>query len=90
MSDYWFRPKTYGYGATPTNWKGWMTVFVFVALVAAITYAKIILPLAYGIQPSLLDVLFWAVVVFGLIVGVVQISKTKTDGEWKWRWGDKE
>jgi hypothetical protein len=23
MSDYWFKPKTRGYGATPANWKGW-------------------------------------------------------------------
>ncbi|HEU4381635.1 MAG TPA: hypothetical protein VFR73_23945, partial [Hyphomicrobiaceae bacterium] len=23
MSDYWFKPKSHGYGATPANWKGW-------------------------------------------------------------------
>jgi len=23
MSEYWFKPKSHGYGASPANWKGW-------------------------------------------------------------------
>ena len=22
--SYWFRPKRYGYGATPITWQGWL------------------------------------------------------------------
>ena len=37
MSQYWFKPKTYGYGATPANWKGWAAVAGYVAVVTALT-----------------------------------------------------
>ena len=33
MAKYWFKPKRYGYGATPVTWQGWMvseTVLVVV------------------------------------------------------------
>jgi uncharacterized membrane protein len=90
MSDYWFKPKRYGYGATPINWKGWVAVIVFVLLVVCITLAEIILPPMYGQQPSLMQVAQWAFVVVGLIIGIVNIGRAKTDGEWKWRWGDKD
>jgi len=23
MAEYWFKPKRYGYGATPATWQGW-------------------------------------------------------------------
>ena len=26
MTTYWFRPKRYGYGATPVTWQGWVLV----------------------------------------------------------------
>jgi len=29
MSQYWFKPKTYGYGATPSGWKGWAAVAIY-------------------------------------------------------------
>jgi len=34
MSRYWFRPKRYGYGATPVTWEGWALVAGFVVIVA--------------------------------------------------------
>ena len=33
MTDYWFTPKRYGYGATPANWKGWVATLAFIGLV---------------------------------------------------------
>ncbi len=27
MTRYWFRPKRYGYGATPVAWEGWALIF---------------------------------------------------------------
>ena len=35
---YWFRPKRYGYGATPVTWEGWLVVAVSVALIMAAGY----------------------------------------------------
>lgn len=36
MSDYWFGPKRVGVGLRPANWKGWLTVLVFLAVVVAV------------------------------------------------------
>jgi len=30
MKSGWFGPKTYGIGAQPTGWQGWLTILVFV------------------------------------------------------------
>ena len=34
MTRYWFRPKRYGYGATPSTWEGWAFTGLVVAIVA--------------------------------------------------------
>jgi hypothetical protein len=31
----WFRPKTFGYGATPNTWEGWLATILFVFLILA-------------------------------------------------------
>jgi hypothetical protein len=36
MRTYWFKPKRYGLGAVPANWKGWVCSFVPVVLVLAL------------------------------------------------------
>lgn len=36
MSDYWFGPKRIGIGIRPTNWKGWVSVLIFAAVVTAV------------------------------------------------------
>lgn len=35
--DPWFRPKTYGYGLTPANWKGLVATLMFVVLLVLTT-----------------------------------------------------
>jgi hypothetical protein len=74
--SYWFRPKYYGYGATPANWKGWLATAVFIALVAAI---------ASGPVDALRIEAFAA-----LIAVFVWIAWKKTDRAWRWRWGPDE
>ena len=32
MSRYWFKPKRYGYGATPITWEGWVFTLLIVAV----------------------------------------------------------
>jgi hypothetical protein len=83
-TDYWFRPKRYGYGATPLNWKGWAAVAVFVVLIVAITL--LLVPKWNG-APSVLQFAAWAAVVAVLTAGFVAFCRTKTDGQWSWRWG---
>ena len=83
----WFRPKMYGYGAAPANWKGWAATFAFIAVVAIVTVALL------ASQPNTLTdftswrFAAWAVIIAILTVGFVWLARAKTDGQWAWRWG---
>ena len=90
MPDYWFKPKTYGYGATPVTWQGWVVTLAAVAYIIGLTQVLIIGPLSAGHPPGLLTVLVWAACTVTAVSALVAISRAKTDGEWKWRWGEKE
>jgi len=81
MNEYWFRPKTYGYGATPTTWQGWAVTAAAVIVIAA---AALLIPNYGGRSPSAWIGFFAveAVVIAALWI----ISRRKTDGEWRWRW----
>jgi hypothetical protein len=81
--SYWFRPKRYGYGATPANWKGWLAVFAFVAVIAAIASLNETL---YG--PGVRSFVLAATVVATLLF--LWVTWKKTDGAWRWRWGPDE
>jgi hypothetical protein len=85
MIEYWFKPKTYGYGATPTNWKGWAFSFVY-AVLLAIVLMTMVLPVAGG-RPEW-SVFVGLALVAGLSASFWQFAKARTDGEWRWRWGD--
>ncbi|TPK90841.1 hypothetical protein [Mesorhizobium sp. B2-4-17] len=73
----WFRPKRFGYGATPSNWKGWAFAVVFVLVVVALVLAQIAAAL-----PAWLFVL----IILALTGAIIPFIKAKTDGEWRWRW----
>jgi hypothetical protein len=87
MSQYWFRPKTYGYGATPSNWRGWAATATFVGMVVALTTSLLALPADMPAGPAAWQVGTWAVLVALLTLGFVRICRAKTDGQWSWRWG---
>lgn len=72
----WFRPKRFGYGATPTNWKGWAFIAGTVALAAA---------LAVLLLPNERVAFVLAVLVLVAIVTVV--SRAKSSDPWRWQWG---
>jgi len=80
MTTYWFRPKRYGYGATPTTWQGWT---VTIAIVLAIVAVSLVLQLTENLW-AVAAVLAFDVVALGALA---IISRRKTDGEWRWRWG---
>lgn len=74
-NKYWFRPKTYGYGATPSSWEGWLITLFFILF---------ILSGAFQIQSNALQF----VVEFFLMVAILMIIiKYKTEGKMRWRWG---
>ena len=83
MAEYWFKPKRYGYGATPVTWQGWA---VTVATVLAMVSASVCLRLtARSLWTLAALLIFDAVAIFVLVI----VSRRKTDGEWRWRWGDR-
>lgn len=71
MKDYWFKPKKYGYGAAPANWKGWAFVLIFILVVVL---------LVYRFPQNYIGFIL-------LVILAILISKQKTKGNWKWRWG---
>lgn len=87
QGEFWFRPKRYGYGAGPANWKGWAAAGLFMALATGITWFGIVEPSqsAHGALSSKSALSFGALIV--MTVAFVWLSWRKTDGPWRWRWG---
>lgn len=82
MHRYWFRPKRYGYGATPVTWEGWaVTLGTVLAMLVVSHYLRLASQSAW---PLVATIAFDAAVLAVLVV----VSRRKTAGEWRWRWGD--
>lgn len=81
----WFKPRRYGYGATPVAWQGWALIAVTVVLVWFVGW------LFLGHTDAELSI--WNFVGFfvaeAIVVAVLWIISVRTtDGEWRWRWGE--
>jgi multisubunit Na+/H+ antiporter MnhB subunit len=79
MNKYWFKPREFGYGITPTTWEGWaVTVITMFIVVMTSMLAPV---LSRGPAGG-----FTAIVIVALaITAFILISRMKTDGEWRWR-----
>lgn len=84
--DHWFKPKTYGYGATPSNWKGWAATLTYAAVIVGLGLTLVGRPLG-GNGPDAARIVTWLVMVAAITSAFLLFTKSKTDGEWKWRWG---
>jgi Na+/H+ antiporter NhaA len=82
MPQYWFRQKTFGYGATPNTWQGWaLTVASCAALFGVVL-------LGPAIRDNALRVV-WMVLGIAINLGAfILIAYRKTEGGWRWRSGD--
>jgi hypothetical protein len=83
MTRYWFKPKRYGYGATPVTWEGW----AFTGLVVALIVGSGWLLLGTGRTPDWTMLLVWWAVVAVVLATSLVVSKSRTEGSWRWRWG---
>jgi hypothetical protein len=83
MNSYWFRQRRYGLGAVPANWKGWAFVAAYILL---LVWAMTSLTAgAHASQPrplAALGVSIAATLIF------VYVCWRKTEGGWRWRWGE--
>ena len=86
MTRYWFRPKRYGYGATPTTWEGWALVLVFAVFMGG----SIVVLERFAGSSNPVGLFVWAAVVGTGIWWLVHVSRDRTDGEWRWRWGSRD
>jgi hypothetical protein len=81
---YWFRPKRFGYGATPSTWEGWAVVAVYVVVLVGCV-------LAINSHKESLTSFVTAIatmVVATVVLFVVGVQKT--DGAWGWNAGAKQ
>jgi hypothetical protein len=85
MTGHWFRPKRYGYGATPVTWQGWALTLATPGLIAAAVLGMAI----RGVTDNAVDWIVLAAVAIALTVITVVIIYRKTDGEWRWRNGNR-
>jgi hypothetical protein len=83
MTRFWFKPKRYGYGATPVTWEGW----VFTGLVVAIIAGSGWLLLGTGRTRDTTMLLVWCALVALVLAVSIALSKSRTEGTWGWRWG---
>ena len=82
MTRYWFKPKRFGYGATPSTWEGWALTVLALVLAAGVVLV------GPGIRDNLQRSLF---VVLGLVLVLapyVYVAWRKTEGGWRWRSGE--
>jgi hypothetical protein len=87
MTDAWFKPKRYGYGASPANWKGWAATAGFALVVVATALVTFGWQPDRGTPPSVSQIAVWLLTVAVLAGGFVSLARAKTDGQWGWRWG---
>ena len=74
----WFRAKRYGYGAGfPMAWQGWFLLAIHIALVMGLAAALEDRPLAMAIS------------IVPAAVLPLPIYAARTEGGWRWRWGNK-
>ncbi len=83
MTRFWFKPKRYGYGGRPVTWEGWLLALSPAAVAVLGTWWLAAHRLAHSV-PALTAMLL---MVLAVTIVVLLISRQKTDGPWRWRWG---
>ena len=87
MSDYWFKPHAYGYGASPSNWKGWAAALGYVAVILALALSLAALPADLPEGPGVWQAATSAILIAASTFGFIRLCRAKSDGRWAWRWG---
>jgi len=76
MARFWFRPRRYGYGATPVTWEGWALTVGIAAVVALSVVAMNLLADRSNVGAWLV----WAAFIVIAVFWMVRISRQRTDG----------
>ena len=81
MTRYWFKPKRYGYGATPVTWQGWTLTLTHVVAMVTVSLVLRMTERSYWALAALIA--FDVVALAALAI----VSYRKTEGGLHWRWG---
>ncbi len=82
MTKYWFRQKSFGYGATPNTWQGWTVTLISLGLILAIIFG------APHIADPWLRLWVKRLGIAAVLIFTIVICYVKTEGGWRWRNGD--
>ena len=81
MPKYWFRQKTFGYGATPSTWQGWtLTIVSCLALFGVVMFGP-------AIRDNVLRALWMVFAPVAILAPTTVTVYRKTEGGWRWRNG---
>jgi hypothetical protein len=81
MPKYWFRQKSFGYGATPNTWQGWALTIVSLALLFGVVM------FGPAIRNNVLRAVWMVMGLAAVLVPFCAIAYAKTEGGWRWRNG---
>jgi hypothetical protein len=77
----WFRAKDHGYGAgLPIAWQGWALILSYIAAVVGI--GLLLQDASAGGAAGLVALITLLTAIF------IVVAKARTEGGWRWRWGD--
>ena len=78
---YWFRPKSFGYGATPITWEGWAVTLGSMAVTMAAVLVAISAEIRQWPDRRALQAICLIVLFVTLLVTVI-IARRRTNREW--------
>ena len=77
----WFKPKRYGYGNVPSSWQGWGITIAFVLFVVSVSLLA---------ERGAISDLAAVGIVLAITAPFIWFVRGRTDGEWRWRWGERD
>jgi hypothetical protein len=84
MTDrYWFRPKSFGYGATLVTWEGWLLTLASVV----VTGAAILVAVAevHKFPDRRIYQVMCLIAVTVTQFATITVARLKTSDDWRWR-----
>ena len=81
---YWFRPKSFGYGATPVTWEGWLLTLGSMVVTGAAILVAILAEVHTWPNRHISQVICLIVVAVTQFATII-VSRLKTSEDWRWR-----
>ena len=81
---YWFRPKSFGYGATPVTWEGWVLTLGSMAVTMGSILVATITEVNKWPDRRVYQVVCLIVVATTMLATII-VSRRKTSEDWRWR-----